>query len=142
MTPTATMMRLGYLGLLPFYGLVAGAMIFTGTPAQRCAELFAVYSLAILSFLAGTLWGRAQISTHGGIRTLVVSNVLVVVAVLALIPDQLVAAILVLSLEFAWLLWFEWRGEELPAWYRRLRGQLTAAVLLAHGLMLWALLQA
>ena len=59
-----------------------------------------------------------------------------------MIPDQLVAAILVLSLEFAWLLWFEWRGEELPAWYRRLRGQLTAAVLLAHGLMLWALLQA
>ena len=140
MTQTTTILRLGYFGLLPFYASVAGAMLFTGAPARRCAEVFVLYSLAILCFLAGTLWGRAMIGTNERVLALVLSNFLVVMAVLALIANQLVIGILVLGLEFAFLLWFECWGEALPGWYRRLRSQLTAAVLLAHGLMLWVML--
>ena len=54
------MLMLGYAGLLPFYAFLLGAWQLRDWPAAISVQGFVIYSLAILCFLAGTLWGRVQ----------------------------------------------------------------------------------
>ena len=60
MSNRAVMLMLGYAGLLPFYGFLLGIWLLQDWPAAVSVQGFVVYSLAILSFLGGTLWGRVQ----------------------------------------------------------------------------------
>lgn len=53
-----TMYQLGYLGLIPFIagaGMMATNMSFLGLSGS---QIFISYSVIILSFLSGVLWGR------------------------------------------------------------------------------------
>jgi len=53
-----TMYKLGYLGLIPFIagaGMMATNMSFLGLSGS---QIFISYSVIILSFLSGVLWGR------------------------------------------------------------------------------------
>ena len=54
------MLGLGYAGLLPFYGFLAGAWLLSDWPGAVSVQGFVIYSLGILCFLGGTLWGRVQ----------------------------------------------------------------------------------
>ena len=54
------MLGLGYAGLLPFYGFLAGAWFLEDWPGAVSVQGFVIYSLGILCFLAGTLCDLAS----------------------------------------------------------------------------------
>jgi hypothetical protein len=61
-----TMYQLGYLGLLPFIagtGMMATNMSFLGLTGS---QIFISYSVIILSFLSGVLWGRGLSENSNG----------------------------------------------------------------------------
>ena len=72
---------LGYLGLIPFFVLSSGCWFLSGWLRERVSDGFLLYSLGILCFLAGTLWGTAQ-SLPESARPwrLIVSNIFTVLA--------------------------------------------------------------
>ena len=74
-------MTLGYAGLLPFYGFLAGSWWLRDWPAALSVQGFVIYSLGILCFLGGTLWGRVQRFDEPGTARLIISNGVVLFAV-------------------------------------------------------------
>lgn len=54
------MYALGYAGLIPFLAFTLGIWFFDNYLQAVSLRGFIVYSLAILCFLAGTLWGSAM----------------------------------------------------------------------------------
>jgi hypothetical protein len=121
MNNRAVMLTLGYAGLLPFYGFLAGAWSLEDWPAAVSVQGFIIYSLGILCFLAGTLWGRVQSFDAPHRARLLVSNGLVLFAVAAVLTAQAWLASLGLM-------------TGLPPWYGVMRRNLTLGVVLAHGL--------
>jgi hypothetical protein len=95
---------------------------------------FIIYSLGILCFLAGTLWGRVQSFDVPHRARLLVSNGLVLFAVAAVLTAQAWLASLALMTGYLALLWYEQGAESLPSWYGVMRRNLTLGVVLAHGL--------
>jgi len=84
-----TIQTLGYAGLLPFYGFLAGFALLDDYPRALSVQGFLIYSLAILSFLGGTLWGFARTLPDGEqVARLVVSNGVVLFAVCCLLTAQ------------------------------------------------------
>ena len=81
------MLGLGYAGLLPFMAFwrahgcsrLAGAVSVQG---------FVIYSLGILCFLGGTLWGRVQTGEEPLIARLLISNGVVLFAVAAVLTAK------------------------------------------------------
>jgi len=128
MAPPRDVARLlGIAGLLPFALLaLAGWM----TLPDWIATLLIGYALAILSFLAGSLWmGTLQADTPGS-EPLVASNALVLAGVPALLlPLHWAAALL--ALLFAVHLFCEqrWVRRDLAGWYRRLRFLLSSVAI-------------
>ena len=115
--------RLGYAGLIPFYGAVLGFAVFTDYPQSLSVQAFIVYSLAILCFLSGALWGQAgHAAGKEQILRRIVSNGIVLYAVAAVL----------LMLGFVCLLWYEHRLGDMALWYGRLRFRLTLGVVIAH----------
>ena len=130
-----TIMRcLGYAGLLPFYGFLAGAWWLKDWPAAVSVQGFVIYSLGILCFLGGTLWGRVQSLGEPFAARLLVSNGLVLFAVAAVLTAQAWLAAVALMAGYLALLWYERAGEHLPAWYGVMRRNHTLGVVLAHAL--------
>lgn len=136
MSNRTVMLALGYAGLVPFFGFCLGAWWLTGWPAALSRQGFVIYSLGILSFLGGTLWGRVQALENPSIIRLLVSNGVVLFAVAFVLMAQAWLASLALMLGYVALLWYERGAEVLTQWYRKMRYRLTAGVLFAHLLFL------
>ena len=128
------MLGLGYAGLLPFYGFLAGAWLLSDWPAAVSVQGFVIYSLGILCFLGGTLWGRVQTVEEPLIARLLISNGVVLFAVAAVLTAKAWLAAVALMGGYLALLWYERGAEHLPAWYAAMRRNLTLGVVLAHGL--------
>lgn len=139
MSNRTVMLALGYAGLLPFFGFCMGAWWLTDWPAALSRQGFVIYSLGILSFLGGTLWGRVQVFEDPNVIRLLVSNGVVLFAVAAVLTAQSWLAAIALMLGYLALLWYERGSEILPGWYRKMRYQLTAGVVMAH-LLFFAIL--
>jgi hypothetical protein len=133
---------LGYAGLLPFLAGALGVWLLHGYPQALAQQGFLVYSLAILCFLAGTLWGSSpQVPAADASARLLVSNGVVIFAVLGMLTAQpLVAALLLLVGHLAQL-WYE-LNTTASGWYRILRRRLTLVAAACHGLYIAGLVLA
>ncbi len=133
MTSRGLMQGLGYAGLLPFAFFALGAWSFDGYLQTLSHQGFVIYSLVILCFLAGSLWGTAM--TYDGaakLQRLVVSNGLAVFAALSVLTAQLLVASLLLMLGHLAVLWYERNTSRAWGWYGRLRTQLTSVAVVLH----------
>ena len=128
------MLGLGYAGLLPFYGFLAGVWLLSDWPGAVSVQGFVIYSLGILCFLGGTLWGRVQTGAEPLIARLLISNGVVLFAVAAVLTAKAWLAAVALMGGYLALLWYERGAEILPIWYAAMRRNLTLGVVLAHGL--------
>ena len=142
-------MVLGYLGLIPF--AVALLVIFSGKYEFGYISsefivvdpqiFFVTYSVAILSFLAGTLWQQQFFSSHGCEKNLVLSNAVVVTAWVGLVATLVSKAWIQIAvttnmLGFLVLLARERKAMFLDLTYSKMRHRLTLLVALMHLLML------
>ena len=126
------MLVLGYAGLLPFYGFLFGLWALDDWPAAVSVQGFVIYSLGILCFLGGTLWGRVQSLDSPQIARLIISNGVVLFAVAAVLSAQAWLAAVALMAGYLALAWYEKGAETLPDWYHQMRQRLTAGVVAAH----------
>jgi len=141
MRPERIMVLLGLAGLLPFAAAAVGVFFLDDLLLALAQRLFLTYSLAILCFLAGTLWGETLPEPAVGQgAALLVSNGVVIFAVLAILTAQPVLAALLLFLGHVAQLWFERQSLERPAWYVRLRTGLTGVACLCHLLFMLGLM--
>jgi hypothetical protein len=133
---------LGYAGLAPFLGFAAGFAFLQDWPQALSKQGFVIYSLAILSFLGGTQW-RAGLDEDNpeALARLLVSNGIVIFAVVAVLTAQVFIAVVLLMLGFLALLWYERRLNDAAPWYRTLRWRLTAGVVASQLLFLLLLIQ-
>lgn len=136
---------LGLAGLVPFF--LSGAVLWAG-PARLGAAVFLAplalmaYAATIVSFLGGVRWGYELARPAGPDLRMLVGSVLPQIAAWALLFAPLAA-----SARFGGLLLLllvqgaaDMLSDDLPGWYRALRGPLTAgaAAALVSGL-LWTL---
>lgn len=134
------MVGLGHAGLTPFY-VFAGLAWVPGASVQALAQRgFVVYSLVILAFLAGSLWGSANVR-DGADKTsrLLTSNLLAVLgAGVVILATPPVAALFLAILHLAQLRYEI--ANAAPGWYLSLRKRLTWLSMPAYALFLVALL--
>jgi hypothetical protein len=130
---------LGLAGVLPF-ALLAVAV---WSPQWRVLALPALltYSALILAFLGGVRWGRALTADRPLEYVWAVLPSLWALTALQLAP---LAGLLVLGAGFVGQWWLDGPADRMsaPAWFRRLRGLLTALVLACHLIAVLALLPA
>jgi uncharacterized membrane protein HdeD (DUF308 family) len=127
---------LGLAGLIPFVAGLLAFIYLEDYPKALGQHAFLLYSLAILSFLAGTTWGWAQAKRpRDGAIQLLVSNGIVVFAVLAMLTANPFWALVLLSVAYLVFLGYERRVLEQGPDYRRMRVLLTLCVVLLHGFM-------
>ena len=119
------MAALGYAGLTPFYGFAVLAWCSEPDVQQLALQGFTLYALAILSFLAGSLWGSANVRVGADkISRLLVSNLATVMGVAGLIVLSPTLAVAALALLHLGLLYYE-VAHAVPSWYLQLRRRLT-----------------
>lgn len=124
---------LGFAGLTPFIASTLGVWLLQDFPRALSQQGFIVYSLAILCFLAGSLWGTAMHRTGPDrLLRLLVSNGIVIFAVLSVLTAQAVIAAGLLALAYLATLWYERGSATLRGWYPRMRVQLTLLVVALH----------
>ncbi|NOJ13677.1 DUF3429 domain-containing protein [Vibrio splendidus] len=140
-----TMANLGYMGLIPFlFGLLLSLTDsqFLGLSGET---LFITYSVVILSFLSGILWGNGieNFESQSSNKALVLSNVIVLVAwVAVLLGEQkefLTTLILIIGYIAVWRAERSMREEnqsEGPDGYFDMRTRLTSSVVLMHGIVM------
>ena len=130
---------LGWLGVLPFAGLCFFSTTGVLLSRSQASDALAVYGVIILAFMGGVRWGLAIVEVPD--RRTPDS-----VALLASVVPPLVAfgcwflprtaGLLGLIAGFAVLFVYDLltsREVHAPAWYPKLRGQLTAAVVICLG---------
>ena len=132
---------LGTIGLAPFILGVIFSLFQYERFGLSGVVIFTTYSLAILCFLAGSLWGqvlKGPFSTYNQ-KILVATNILVVIGWAACLasPNFLVPSIVVLGLMFAGIAFLEVKlfrhsTARQDGSYARLRFFLTNLVLAAH----------
>lgn len=128
-----TIRGLGFGGLLPFLFFVLGIWFLRDYPRALSQQGFVIYSLAILCFLAGSLWGTAmQRRGADKLLRLVVSNGIVIFAALSVLTAQAVIAAGLLALGYLATLWYERSSGSRSGWYASLRLQLTLLVVALH----------
>ena len=133
MTTQSMARLLGAAGLIPFYAFLLGYGLLEDWPRALSKQGFIIYSLAILSFLGGAQWRPALAGNNpGSLSRLVVSNGVVIYAVIAVLTAQVFLAALLLMFGYLALLWYERRIEGKQGWYPTLRWQLTLGVVVAH----------
>ena len=135
MTNRRLMWVLGLAGLLPFVVASSGLWLFDGLLQALSQRTFILYSLAILCFLAGTLWGETlpgsgQVTGQGA--AILISNGIVVFAVLAMLTAQPLISTVLLMLGHLAQLWYERSKPGREAWYTQLRTVLTGVATLSH----------
>ncbi|WP_122082033.1 DUF3429 domain-containing protein [Vibrio coralliirubri] len=140
-----TMAKLGYMGLIPFlFGLLLSL-----TDSQFFSlsgeTLFITYSVVILSFLSGILWGNGieNFESQSSSKALILSNVIVLAAWLAVLLGEqqefLTTLILILGYIAVWRAERSMREEnqsEGPDGYFDMRTRLTSSVVLMHGIVM------
>lgn len=128
-----TAQTLGYFGLAPFYGALLAFALLEDYPRSLAIQGFLIYSLAILSFLGGAVWGFARTlpSNEQALR-LIVSNGIVIFAVACLLTAQTTIASASLLVGYLALLWYERRVDGSDGWYAVMRLRLTVGVVFAH----------
>ena len=155
--PSNHHVNLSYLGLLPFLTLTGGYFF---SEAPWILQAFVIYSVSILSFVAGSLWqAPLNIQTKQGknhqqnnansldesiARSQPVTQAWLVVLVTLPLPLGVFVSIefslLWLAGSFVWLLLLQKR---LPNWallskeYQQMRAKITSVVLVCH-LLMWA----
>lgn len=128
-----TALTLGYLGLIPFYGALLAFALLEDYPRSLAIQGFLIYSLAILSFLGGAVWGFARtLPTDEQALRLIVSNGIVIFAVACLLTAQTTVASASLLVGYLALLWYERRIDGAEGWYALMRLRLTLGVVIAH----------
>ena len=140
---------LGYAGLIPFWA-AAWAMLGDRTLFQLSpALIFLTYSAIILSFLGGTLWGKARELADGFLSAglLLLSNVLALSAWLMLLLGEtfMVPGLLIALIGYAILCAVEWVSTSqvlggVGESYLRFRLTLSSVVCLAHAVVIYAVL--
>ncbi|CAK2461011.1 conserved membrane hypothetical protein [Vibrio crassostreae] len=140
-----TMAKLGYMGLVPFlFGLLLSLTDsqFLGLSGET---LFITYSVVILSFLSGILWGNGieNFENQSSNKALILSNVIVLFAWLALLLGEqkefLTTLILIIGYIAVWRAERSMREEnqsEGPDGYFDMRTRLTSSVVLMHGIVM------
>ncbi|MCF7503617.1 DUF3429 domain-containing protein [Vibrio sp. L3-7] len=140
-----TMAKLGYMGLIPFlFGLLLSLTEsqFLGLSGET---LFITYSVVILSFLSGILWGNGieNFESQSSNKALILSNVIVLAAwVAVLLGEQkefLTTLILIIGYIAVWRAERSMREEnqsEGPDGYFDMRTRLTSSVVLMHGIVM------
>ncbi|MEZ9291196.1 DUF3429 domain-containing protein [Vibrio lentus] len=140
-----TMTKLGYMGLIPFlFGLLLSLTDsqFLGLSGET---LFITYSVVILSFLSGILWGSGieNFESQSSNKALILSNVIVLVAWLAVLLGEqkefLTTLILIIGYIAVWRAERSMREEnqsEGPDGYFDMRTRLTSSVVLMHGIVM------
>ncbi|MEZ9317153.1 DUF3429 domain-containing protein [Vibrio lentus] len=140
-----TMTKLGYMGLIPFlFGLLLSLTDsqFLGLSGET---LFITYSVVILSFLSGILWGNGieNFESQSSNKALILSNVIVLVAWLAVLLGEqkefLTTLILIIGYIAVWRAERSMREEnqsEGPDGYFDMRTRLTSSVVLMHGIVM------
>lgn len=140
-----TMAKLGYMGLIPFlFGLLLSL-----TDSQFFSlsgeTFFITYSVVILSFLSGILWGNGieNFESQSSNKALILSNVIVLAAWLAVLLGEqqefLTTLILMLGYIAVWRAERSMREEnqsEGPDGYFDMRTRLTSSVVLMHGIVM------
>lgn len=124
--------RLGYAGLIPFI-LIGGAV---GVGVEGAPDLFKLYSLLILAFMAGGCWGVEQANPEK------IDSTLLALAIGAFLWGVIAyflpinVAVVMLLVGFVLLLWIEANPLFKDAYdesYKKLRIILTSVVLVMHG---------
>ncbi|OBT26593.1 DUF3429 domain-containing protein [Vibrio lentus] len=140
-----TMAKLGYMGLIPFlFGLLLSltGSQFLGLSGET---LFITYSVVILSFLTGILWGSGieNFESQSSNKALILSNMIVLAAWLAVLLGEqkefLTTLILILGYIAVWRAERSMREEnqsEGPDGYFDMRTRLTSSVVLMHGIVM------
>ncbi|CAK2171592.1 DUF3429 domain-containing protein [Vibrio crassostreae] len=140
-----TMAKLGYMGLIPFlFGLLLSL-----TDSQLLSlsgeTLFITYSVVILSFLSGILWGNGieNFENQSSNKALVLSNVIVLASWLAVLLGEqqefLTTLILIIGYIAVWRAERSMREENQsqgPDGYFDMRTRLTSCVVLMHGIVM------
>ena len=127
------MQALGLAGLLPFIGASLGVMFLDDLLLALSQRTFLLYSTAILCFLGGTLWGETLPEpTVGQGAAILISNGIVLFAVMAMLTAQPLIAAIMLMLGHLALLWYERQLPDRVVWYTRMRSWLTLVAVLAH----------
>tara|TARA_Y100001970_G_scaffold191819_1_gene233158 strand:- start:4137 stop:4586 length:450 start_codon:yes stop_codon:yes gene_type:complete len=145
MSYTKVTYGLGSLGLIPFVaGLILSARQHDIIDISG-ESIFITYSLAILCFLAGVVWGQVLKvpSSHAHQRILIITNILVVIGWAAVLTSQkfYVLSVTVLTLGFVGVFFLEFTLFKLSTTrqdrqYARLRVILTGLVIAVHSGML------
>ncbi|WP_210449034.1 DUF3429 domain-containing protein [Vibrio crassostreae] len=140
-----TMAKLGYMGLIPFlFGLLLSL-----TDSQLLSlsgeTLFITYSVVILSFVSGILWGNGieNFENQSSNKALVLSNVIVLASWLAVLLGEqqefLTTLILIIGYIAVWRAERSMREENQsqgPDGYFDMRTRLTSSVVLMHGIVM------
>ncbi|UPR33788.1 DUF3429 domain-containing protein [Vibrio cyclitrophicus] len=140
-----TMAKLGYMGLIPFlFGLLL-SLTDSQVFSLNGEALFITYSVVILSFLSGILWGNGieNFESQSGNKALILSNVVVLAAWLAVLLGEqqefLTTLILIIGYIAVWRAERFMREEnqsEGPDGYFDMRTRLTSSVVLMHGIVM------
>ncbi|MCK8076700.1 DUF3429 domain-containing protein [Vibrio sp. 1CM2L] len=140
-----TMAKLGYMGLIPFlFGLLL-SLTDSQVFSLSGETLFITYSVAILSFLSGILWGNGieNFESQSSKKALILSNVIVLAAWLAVLLGEqqefLTTLILIIGYIAVWRAERSMREEnqsEGPDGYFDMRTRLTSSVVLMHGIVM------
>jgi len=131
---------LGVLGLVPFFGTLAGSVLATSPYDGVSTTLFFAYSGVILSFLGGARWGF-EIGARPeapGILTLSAAVLPSLIAALAIVTQYVAPLIGLGMLAVGFIAMWVWdfvstggSTRRWPLWYRPLRATLTLGALLA-----------
>ena len=135
---------LGFAGVLPFAAL-AVAYAWSGSGLQEPALAgFIAYSALILSFLGGIRWGVASRSKARQATALAISVLPSLWAFACLAWPREAASVWGLMFGFLALGWLDTFIPPVgaAAWMRRLRAELTIAVVLCHALLIAAMIMA
>ncbi|MGR6870753.1 DUF3429 domain-containing protein [Pseudomonas sp. HK3] len=134
------MKLLTYLGAVPFFlaiGLDLFNYPFLGVDGT---QWFITYSLVILSFMGGTLWGQVVNQSIDVKRVALASNTVTLTAWFAFLLASTQAALITFALGFIALYVLEMlvmRHVSRPHYYLGLRLRVTAFVVMAHCVMIY-----
>jgi hypothetical protein len=127
---------LGFAGLLPFMTLSLLAFNHSLLAPEFTMQAFVSYSAVILSFVAGTLWGKAVILTLDDniAKLLIISNVVALGCWIALLTPFELSALILLASGYLYLLYIEFKAKQLSTTtsYLTLRTILTSVAVLCH----------
>ena len=136
MNSIKTWQWLGFAGLLPFIILSVLAFNHSLLAPEMTMLGFVSYSAVILSFVAGTLWGKAVILTLDDniAKLLIISNIIALGCWIALLTPFVLSALILLVSGYLYLLYIEFKAKQLSTTtsYITLRTILTSVAVVCH----------